>query len=255
MAQTIKVLLASPSYDGRFDVRFLTSLTETIKLCSENNIEVLPYYLCFDSLVQRARNDYLYSFYHAKDLDVLFFIDSDIGWDPKDFVKLVLSDKDMIGATYRKKTDDEELYAFKAMGDNGKFEITPDKDGILKVSGLGCGFLKLSRKCVEKLFESETSFYLKDDGGLVKNICDCVINSDNRFVSEDITMGFKWMNLNESVYLDTTINCIHSGNKAYTGNVQNWLADWRIKLGQSSPKPKYAEFFKMEQAPDDFKVL
>ena len=46
-------------------------------------------------------------------LNVLFFIDSDIGWEPKDFIKLVLSDKDMIGGAYRKKTDNEELYAIE----------------------------------------------------------------------------------------------------------------------------------------------
>ena len=109
----IKVLLAAPSYDGRFDVRFLDSLINTIQLCDQYNIKILPYFLCYDSLIQRARNDYFSVAYNSK-VDVMFFIDSDIGWNPNDFVKLVLSEKDMIGGTYRKKTDEEELYAFKA---------------------------------------------------------------------------------------------------------------------------------------------
>lgn len=234
MNEPIKVLLAAPSYDGRFDVRFMDSLINTIALCAQYNIKVFPYHLCYDSLIQRVRNDYFRVAYQSG-VDVLFFIDSDIGWNPSDFVKLVLSDKDMIGGTYRKKTDDEELYAFKALGENSEnFAITPDENGILEVNGLGCGFLKLSRNCVKTLFENETGFYInKDDGqnsDITKNICECTTNANNHFVSEDIIMGFKWQQLGGKVYLDTNISLVHVGNKAYTGNVQNWLSNWRSQF-------------------------
>ena len=36
----ITVLLAAPSYDGRFDVRFMDSLINTMPLCEQNNIKV-----------------------------------------------------------------------------------------------------------------------------------------------------------------------------------------------------------------------
>jgi len=229
----ITVLLAAPSYDGRFDVRFMDSLINTIPLCVQNNIKVLPYFLCFDSLIQRARNDYFRVAYQSG-VDVLFFIDSDIGWNPSDFVKLVLSDKDMIGGTYRKKNDDEELYAFKALGENSSnFNIVPDQNGLLAVNGLGCGFLKLSKKCVTSLFENETEYYTSEKEGvneITKNICACTINKEQHFVSEDIIMGFKWQQLGGAVYLDTTIDLVHIGSKAYTGDVRNWLNDWKIKF-------------------------
>jgi hypothetical protein len=241
MNNPIKVLLAAPSYDGRYDVRFMDSLINTITLCENNNIKVLPYFLCFDSLIQRARNDYFRVAYQSG-VDVMFFIDSDIGWNPSDFVKLVLSEKDMIGGTYRKKNDDEELYAFKALGENAtNFNIIPDNDGLLEVNGLGCGFLKLSKNCVTKLFENEVEFYTSDKEGsqeITKNVCACTINRDKHFVSEDIIMGFKWQQLGGKVYLDTTINLVHVGNKAYVGNVQNWLHDWKTKFEmQNSTKP------------------
>jgi hypothetical protein len=237
--QTIKVLLATPSYDGRFDVRFITSLIYTIEECKKLNIEVLPYFLCYDSLIQRARNDYFKIAYKSK-VDVLFFIDSDIGWEPKDFIKLVLSDKDMIGGAYRKKTDNEELYAFKALEkcfDKNSYDLSPDHMGILEVYGLGCGFLKLSKKCVTELWENEKEFYFeKVDNGtdpndeIIKNVCACIINEDNFFVSEDIILGRKWRKLGNKLYLDTNINCSHVGYKQFDGNVRKWIDDWRIKL-------------------------
>ena len=89
MNEPIKVLVASPGYDGRFDVRFLESITATIFLAAQHNIQVVPVYLCFDSLVQRVRNNYFRIAYN-NNFDVLFFIDNDIGWNPQDFVNLVL---------------------------------------------------------------------------------------------------------------------------------------------------------------------
>lgn len=257
----IRVLLAAPSYDGRFDVRFVDSLIETVELGKQHNIVILPYFLCYDSLIQRARNDYFYAAYNSE-VDCLFFIDSDIGWNPNDFIKLVLSDKDMIGATYRKKTDEEELYAVKVTGNTeSDWNLDISKDGLLEVQGLGCGFLKLSKRCVKLLFENEKKYY-KNEKGIIKNICDCVVNEDNNFVSEDITIGFKWTKLGEKLYLDTNIKLIHVGHKAYTGDVAEWLNNWKIKIqsklerNNNKPQEKLSKYFDKNSDEDDtFKVL
>lgn len=231
----IKVLLAAPSYDGRYDVRFLDSLINTIPLCEKNNIKILPYFLCYDSLIHRARNDYFHTAY-TQNLDVLFFIDSDVSWNPHDFIKLVLSKKDMIGGTYRKKTEQEELYAVKIIGNTSdewidNLQISTDDD-LLEVQGLGCGFLKISKKAIKNLYENEKEFYFIDNANkeIRKNICSCVINENNQFISEDIILGFKWKALGGQTFLDTSINLSHVGFKAYTGNVKEWLQDWRNKL-------------------------
>ena len=256
MNKPTKVLVAAPGYDGRFDVRFLESITNTILLCGQHNIEVIPVYLCFDSLVQRVRNNY-FRIAYENDFDVLFFIDSDIGWKPKDFLKLVQSEQDMIGGGYRKKHDNEELYTFKVKGDTeDTFEIVPDENGILEVNGLGCGFLKISRKCFVELFETENKFYI-DGTTTTKMICDCVVNEDNHFVSEDIVLGFKWQKLGGKVYVDTNIDLIHVGNKAYVGSVKKWLDEWQVKFGRTK-KDDISKYFVKHPDPildDEFKVL
>jgi len=203
----INVLVASPSYDGRFDVRFLTSFILTIEACKQHNINILPYFLCYDSLIQRARNDYFKTAYQSQ-VDVLFFIDSDIGWKAEDFIKLVLSEKDMIGGAYRKKTDQEELYAFKALEkkfDKNNYDLMPDSNGILEVYGLGCGFMKLSKKCVKE--------------------------------------GRKWRELGNKLYLDTNINCTHIGYKQYDGDVKPWLEKWRSILMNSDENVDLKKYF------------
>ena len=88
------------------------------------------------------------------------------------------------------------------------------------------------------LFDSEPNFYRGDKNdidAITKNICECTINANNNFVSEDIIMGYKWRQLGGKVYLDTTIQCWHVGNKGYTGNVQQWLKNWKIAF-ENTPK-------------------
>ena len=260
MNQPIRVLLAVPSYDGKYDVEFIKGLNSTIFLALQHNIQVVPVYLCFDSLVQRVRNRY-FKIAYDNNFDVLFFIDADIGWKAEDFIKLVLNDKDMIGGGYRKKQDAEELYTFKVKGDTEEtFEITPDSDGLLEVNGLGCGFLKISSNCFKQLFESEPNYYTGNDG-ITKIISDCVVNDQKHFISEDIVLGFKWQQLGGKVYVDTNIELIHSGNKHYTGNVNTWLTNWRNKFDQQKQSKEItseylSKYFTQTKTEDDFfKVL
>ena len=260
MNQPIRVLLAVPSYDGKYDVEFIKGLNSTIFLALQHNIQVVPVYLCFDSLVQRVRNRY-FKIAYDNSFDVLFFIDADIGWKSEDFIKLVLSDKDMIGGGYRKKQDVEELYTFKVKGDTEEtFEITPDSDGLLEVNGLGCGFLKISSNCFKQLFETEPNYYTGNDG-ITKIISDCVVNDQKHFISEDIVLGFKWQQLGGKVYVDTNIELIHSGNKHYTGNVNTWLTNWRNKFDQQKQSKEItseylSKYFTQTKTEDDFfKVL
>ena len=54
---TRKVMIGSPSYDGRIDVWYTNSLVNTIKESFNRDIEIIPIWVSFDALIQRARND------------------------------------------------------------------------------------------------------------------------------------------------------------------------------------------------------
>ena len=61
-------------------------------------------------------------------------------------------------------------------------------------------------------------------------------------------------------YLDTNIKLIHVGHKAYTGDVAEWLKNWKIKLENGKteiqPEDKLAKYFDKDvDEDDDFKVL
>jgi hypothetical protein len=244
MKKKLKVLIGTPSYDGKLDIYYIDSLLNTIAQSEQNGVEVYPLFMCYDSLVQRARNDLFKAAYDSQ-MDMLIFIDGDVGWDVKNFFKLVKSDKDLIGGSYRKKSDNEELYVVKALDqDNSNLNLNIDKDGLLEVAGLGCGFMKISRNAIESLWNTSKK-YTSEKGDLI---------------SEDIYMCKKWRNLGNKVYLDTHITCTHTGTKTFTGDIHAWLHRFIAqKTTTTTPtvQQDLSSYFKNSPTnnDDDFKVL
>ena len=70
-----RVLIGTPSYDGRIDVWFANSLIQTVKIAEKKGIFVHAIYTSYDSLVQRARNS-LFRLALQGNYDDLFFIDA-----------------------------------------------------------------------------------------------------------------------------------------------------------------------------------
>jgi hypothetical protein len=257
MTSKKRVLIATPSYDGKLDIYYIDSLLNTLAQSEQHGIEVYPLFMCYDSLVQRARND-LFKAAHDADIDALFFIDGDIGWDAENFFKLVNSNKDIIGGSYRKKNDNEELYVVKALDSKDKsLDLTIDNEGLMEVAGLGCGFMKISKKAINTLWNVSKQYNCeKGDNRMVFE----VVCEDNDLISEDIYMCKKWRDLGNKVYLDTNITCTHTGTKTFTGNVYAWLQKF---ITQKSNTPTntinedLSSYFKNSTplGDDDFKVL
>lgn len=99
-----KILVGTPAHDGRVEVYYVNSLIQTIEYMKSKMYEVQPIFMSYDSLVQRARND-LIKIAIEGDFDYLFFIDSDMTWEPQWMEELINAPVDVISGTARKKSD------------------------------------------------------------------------------------------------------------------------------------------------------
>jgi len=208
-----KVMIGTPAHDGRVDVWYCHSLSNTIKALQDKDIELFPVYVTMDSLVQRARND-LVKLAVEGGIDDLIFIDSDQEWDPNDILKLLSYDVDVVGGTVVKKTDTPE-YNVKSL----KEGLLQDPDnGLIKVQYVGTGFLRMSRKAFTAVWNmSEPYKCPQQDSRMVFELK--VIDGD--LVSEDNVFCDKWASLGGEVWIDPTITCNHIGAKKYTGDFFN----------------------------------
>jgi glycosyltransferase involved in cell wall biosynthesis len=210
-----KVLIGTPSYDGRIDTWFADSLVRTVKESISRKIQVNAIYPSYDSLIQRARNDLFRMALEGK-YDTLFFIDSDTEWEPEWFFRLLERPEPVVGGSLVKKSETEG-YTVKITNKNLKY--SEDKK-LLEVDGVGTGFLKVDRFALDKLWLMSEPYL--NDGKDNRMIFDIKIENGD-LISEDYIMCSKWRSLGYKVWLDPTITCNHNGVKKYKGNLQNFL--------------------------------
>ena len=214
-----KVLIATPAHDGRLDVWYTTSLVNSVRIAQEQGIFLHPVFMSYDALVQRARNDLLRLAVEGG-YDDIVWIDADLEWNPMWVMALLESEKDVIGGTYRKKTDDAELYTVKTKS------LEAD-DGLVKVDGLGTGFIRLSKKAFTALWESGTPY--TNEGKEGRWVFDVKI-VDGQLVSEDNVMCAKLQELGFDVWLDPHMTCCHIGTKKFYGNFEDFAQRLTAKV-------------------------
>lgn len=215
-----KVLIATPCYDGKLSVWYTNALLISIQLCARQDIALYPIWMSYDALINRSRND-LAAIFINNDFDDVVWIDSDIEWNPEWIVKLLSSNKDVIGGTYRKKTDEFEEYVLKKVD-----EIKIEND-LMEVNGLGFGFIRISRKVMQMLWD--TSVEYSSDGKQARNIFEFGFSENKELIGEDIMVCKKIIDAGYKIYLDTTMTCNHIGDKKFVGNFSNWVERMGVK--------------------------
>jgi hypothetical protein len=207
----MKVLIATPSYDGRLDVWYTTSLVNSVRIAQDNGIFLHPVFMSYDALVQRARND-LFRLAIEGEYDAVVWVDGDLEWHPMWIMELLASDKDVVGGTYRKKTDDAELYTVKTQN-------LEAEDGLVKVESLGLGFVKMSKKAVRDLWDASESY--QNEGRESRMVCDIKV-VDGQLCSEDVVVFQKLKDLGYDIWLDPRMTCVHIGTKKFYGNFEDF---------------------------------
>jgi hypothetical protein len=210
-----KVLIGTPSYDGRIDVWFANSLINTVKLSMEKGIYVHAIYTSYDSLIQRARNS-LFKLAIDGGYDDLFFIDSDCEWEAEWFFTLLERPEPIVGGALVKKSD-KEGYTVKLIDKNLKW--SSDKK-LIEVDGIGTGFMKISRFALERLWNVSEPYISENEEH--RMICDIKVENGD-LISEDYIICKKWQDMGYKVWLDPTITLNHIGVKKFKGNFNSFI--------------------------------
>jgi hypothetical protein len=181
-----KLFLAAPMYGGMCAGMFSKSVADLASLCTSNGIEMRSYFLFNESLITRARN-YCVDEFMRSDATHLMFIDSDIGFDPRDVLAMLAlqgddSEYDVLAGPYPKKciswekiklavdkgVADEDPnvlenfvgdYVFNPKGGGGNIRI----DQPVEVMEVGTGFMMTRRSAFEKFEKAFPQYSYKPD--------------------------------------------------------------------------------------------
>lgn len=182
-----KLFLATPMYGGQCAGMYTRSVTDLAALCSAYQIPLQIYYLFNESLITRARNYCVDEFMRSESTH-LMFIDSDIGFDPKDVIALMALQAqepekyNIIGGPYPKKciswekikaavdkgvADKDANVLEKFVGDfvfNPKGGAQTIKIGEpCEVLEIGTGFMMIHKDALKTFANNYEQYYYKPD--------------------------------------------------------------------------------------------
>jgi hypothetical protein len=205
-----KILIATPCLDQKVDAYFVHSLCESIKLGLQYDLDIRCVFLANESILPMARNE-LFALAYKENYDTMVFIDDDEYWKEQALLDIILSDKDVVSLPVVNKGDKEISFNVWLNKDFEKDE----SDGYIKINKCGTGFLKLSRKVIVDLWESNTELVFRNRK--LKNICEYTYEN-GEFVGEDITLTKKIKELGYDIWLNPNHTVSHIGNKMYKGD-------------------------------------
>jgi hypothetical protein len=250
------IMILTPCYGGMCNVNYLISLINTMNLLRQFNISVQITFCKNDSLISRARNNLIAKAMSNESVTHILFIDSDITWEPLDVLKLMISDKSLIGGVYPLKkymwnklvkeenvinkwinnknnsqlktlVTDEEVIQHNLLNYNVNYldKLLTIEENLAKVRHIATGFMMIKRTTIEKMMLGyPTTKYTDDVGFLQPNenkyayaLFDCGIEEDH-YYSEDWLFCHRWAKMGGNVYLDVSINLKHSGIEDFNGS-------------------------------------
>lgn len=220
----MKVVIATPTYDNRVGVEYLEALMATVEKGKQEGIEFVTKFVAGDSIIQSARNR---AFLYAKEEnpDAILWIDSDMQWTADLAIKFVKSDIDVLAAPYVKKTLNQQ---FAISFDSKNYTVN---DNIMDIVGAGTGFLKMSRKAIDYLWDtSEPYTASKEDLRAVFEIKveDGVLYGEDIYVCKKLSQG------GFGIYADISTTLNHIGTHKFTGDFKGYLEDMQKILDKKS---------------------
>jgi hypothetical protein len=189
-----------------------------------------------ESLITRARNNLVYEFLNSS-ADVLLFIDADEGFNGADVIKMLETDKDIIGGIYPMKNIN---------WNNIKKAVLEGKDNLPQYSGIfalnmlpgetrinlgepvevtevATGLMAIKRSVFEKMEPHCPKYALNNDNArfemdkMVTEFFATSITPDGILLSEDYHFCRKWRELGGQVYAAPWVAVDHAGEYIFSG--------------------------------------
>lgn len=217
----LSVYLAMPAHRD-IPPDTVIALLKTQAACQERGIPLVVSVTHGGSIVHHVRSKVAWDFLQGKH-NRLFWIDSDIVWEPKDFLRVLALSTVMtiVGGAYPAKM---EPTTFLGRG-QGNLEI--NEHGCLPVGGIGTGFTCIDRTVYEQLALTapKKRFHQIKSGPIPHIYFLPGEETDDGLGAEGEDMAFfaRARALGHQLWVDPSISLGHVGQKVYRGRLLDHL--------------------------------
>lgn len=222
----MKVIFSIPAYLGTLESECVLSLLGATRLLKTRGIEYEVNIISGCPVLPVARNTLTAMFMNGDGTD-LFFIDSDVGFNPGGVIKILEREEKVVAGIYPLKRHPMG-YPVQVKTEDG---IPIGRDGLIEADFLPAGFMRIKRTVIERMQKAYPDLKYK------ANVVD-VINSgvteaydffnmgvmDNQtWTSEDFFFCKRWRDIGGQLWVYPNIDFKHVGRYNYEGNYHKYL--------------------------------
>ena len=154
----IHAYVATPAYDGRGMTDFCISMTEAAQAAAVYGIQVTAAVMGNGAFIEIARNNFVRMFLESE-CTHLFFIDSDLRFEPRAFVNILLARLPVAAGMYRRRQEPED-YPVKLADYHDGGGLWVEEDWVM-CDRVPTGFLCISREVIEEMVADPSTKYLE----------------------------------------------------------------------------------------------
>lgn len=145
----IHAYVATPAYDGRVMTDYALSMTEAAGSAALLGIQVTAAVMGNGAFIEIARCNFVRMFLET-DCTHLFFIDSDLKFEARAFVGLLMANKPVVAGMYRRRQEPED-YPVKLTPWTDGGGLWVDDEGWVMCDRVPTGFLCIRRDVIEQM--------------------------------------------------------------------------------------------------------
>lgn len=224
------MFIGIPTYNGLIHNATVKGLLNAALVAGKYNwpyaVEVIPH----DAFIGKARSLIAHKFLESGFQD-LVFIDADIGFDIKGFLKLCKADVDVAMGLYRmkEKTVKVDFARYPALITN-PVEVHEKDENLVRLHYGPAGFMKIRRSVFEKMIEKwPEDYYVDDKQGKVFDFFPCG-RFGHDFIGEDINFCNRLKQIDVKLWGVQGIDLDHYGEGV-------WGASWQLlKKKEDAPQ-------------------
>lgn len=217
----VSLYVSTPSAEGAFDRRYVRALMQTAEMIRTAGGVIdhadMPY--CAD--LSLARDRIIGAFLRSRHTHMLM-IDDDIGWKPHDVLRLLATKLDFVGGAGPKKMYPLRFCIY-AKDDNGNDMVGEYSEATqtLEVTGIGTGFLMITRAVAERMAQSYPELRFDPGEGQTEyGLFDPVITASRQRLSDDFAFCWRWRKIGGKVHVMPSIKLAHVGHHTFEGSLE-----------------------------------
>jgi hypothetical protein len=214
-----KVVFCMPTVVGPYP-EFIKSLEASIPLLVEAGWDEGISQEIGNPYISAARSTMTRKALDAK-ADVIVYLDHDLSWDAHDLLKLIETEGDVVGGTYRFKKD-EEVYMGSLLT-HDDMPIVRESDGAVRSSMVPAGFLKVTRAALISYARRYPELLYGDPF----NYCIDLFSHgahDGIWWGEDYAFCRRWSDMGGEIWTPPDMNIHHhTKDGVFEGNLHKFL--------------------------------